>query len=100
MNAEEAPMIHIIHIQKTDPGPPKQIAVDTPMMLPVPTREAVDTSIACSEDTEFSPSDGSNRSFTDSGNSLICTPFVLMVKYNPEAAIMIIRVGKYMKLSS
>ena len=88
------------HIQKTAPGPPRQIAVDTPMMLPVPTREAVDTSIACREDTEFSSSDGSNRSLTDSGNSLNCTPFVFIVKYNPAAAIMIIRVGKYKKLST
>ena len=29
--------------EKPAPGPPKQIAVETPMMLPVPTREAVDT---------------------------------------------------------
>ena len=52
MNAEDAPMIHISHIQKQAPGPPMQIAVDTPMMFPVPTLEAVDTSIAWSEDTE------------------------------------------------
>ena len=45
-------MIHISHIQKHAPGPPRHIAVETPMMFPVPTREAVDTSIACREDTE------------------------------------------------
>ena len=53
MNAEAAPMIHINHIQKHAPGPPRQIAVDTPIMLPVPTLEAVETSIACKEETAF-----------------------------------------------
>ena len=43
MNADEAPMMHISHIQKHAPGPPRQIAVETPTMLPVPTREAVET---------------------------------------------------------
>lgn len=32
--------------QKHAPGPPIHIAVDTPIMLPVPTLDAVDTSIA------------------------------------------------------
>ena len=31
------------HIQNTEPKPPAHSAVDTPTMLPVPTREAVDT---------------------------------------------------------
>jgi len=46
MNAEDAPIIHKSHIQKHAPGPPIHIAVDTPIMLPVPTLDAVDTSIA------------------------------------------------------
>ena len=54
MKAEDAPIIHMSHIQKTAPGPPRQIAVDTPMIFPVPTLEAVDTSMACRDDTEFS----------------------------------------------
>ena len=45
MNAEAAPMIHISHIQKHAPGPPRHIAVETPMMFPVPTLEAVDTNM-------------------------------------------------------
>lgn len=99
MNAEDAPMIHITHIQKTDPGPPRQIAVDTPIIFHVPTREAVDTSIACREDTAPSSSGGSRRIPIDSPNSLICTPLVLIVKYNPAIAMTIIRIGKYITSS-
>lgn len=99
MNADEAPMIHIIHIQKQAPGPPRQIAVDTPMMFPVPTLEAVDTSIACSDDTESLSPEGSKINFRDSKNNLICTPRVLMVKYNPATAMTIISMGKYITLS-
>ena len=99
MNAEDAPIIHIFHIQKHAPGPPRQIAVETPIMLPVPTLEAVETSIAYREDTKFSSSDGSNNNRIDSGNNRICTPFVLAVKYNPDTAITTIKIGKYMKLS-
>ena len=36
-------MMAISHIQNMDPKPPRQSAVDTPTILPVPTREAVDT---------------------------------------------------------
>ena len=36
----------IIHIQKTEPGPPTAIAVATPARLPVPTREAMLTANA------------------------------------------------------
>ena len=36
-------MTHISHIQKHAPGPPMQIAVETPTILPVPTRDAVET---------------------------------------------------------
>ena len=93
MNAEDAPIRHISHIQKHAPGPPRQIAVETPMMFPVPTRDAVDTSIACREDTEPSLSGGSNKILMDSGNNLICTPFVLAVKYNPAIAMTIINMG-------
>ena len=41
--AEAPPIIAVIHIQNTAPAPPAQIAVATPMMLPVPTRDAVET---------------------------------------------------------
>ncbi len=92
-------MMHMTHIQKHAPGPPRQIAVETPMMFPVPTLEAVDTSIACREETAFSSPEGSRSSLTDSGNSRICTPFVRVVKYKPESAMTIIKIGKYMKLS-
>lgn len=80
MNAEDAPIMHISHIQKQAPGPPRQIAVDTHMMFPVPTREAVETSIACKEDTEFLSSECSKRSLIDSKNNLICTPLVRKLK--------------------
>ena len=33
----------MIHIQKIAPGPPMRIAPQAPTMLPVPTREAVET---------------------------------------------------------
>jgi len=32
--------------QKTAPKPPRQIAVETPMIFPVPTREAVELKLA------------------------------------------------------
>jgi aspartyl/asparaginyl-tRNA synthetase len=41
--ADALPIKAIIHIQKTEPKPPMQSAVETPMMLPVPTRDAVET---------------------------------------------------------
>ena len=34
-------MTAISHIQKTAPGPPAVMAIATPAILPVPTREAV-----------------------------------------------------------
>ena len=43
MNAEELPSRAVSHIQNTAPGPPRQIAVEMPAILPVPTLEAVDT---------------------------------------------------------
>ena len=35
--------MHMTHIQKQAPGPPRQIAVETPIIFPVPTRDAVET---------------------------------------------------------
>ena len=43
------------HIQKTAPGPPVATAVAMPAMLPVPTREAVDTMRAWKDEMDFSP---------------------------------------------
>ena len=43
INADAPPMTAITHIQKTEPGPPRQIAVETPRIFPVPTRDAVET---------------------------------------------------------
>ena len=40
------PIKAIIHIQKTEPGPPIAMAVATPAKLPVPTRVATDTANA------------------------------------------------------
>ena len=36
-------VIAITHIQNTEPNPPIQIADETPIIFPVPTRDAVDT---------------------------------------------------------
>src|SRR3546814_1487135 len=47
----EAPKKAIAHIQNTAPGPPNEIAVATPAMLPVPTRPASETASAWHEDT-------------------------------------------------
>ena len=43
------------HIQNTAPGPPVAMAVATPAMLPVPTREAVETMSAWNDETVFLP---------------------------------------------
>ena len=43
------------HIQKMAPGPPVATAVAMPAMLPVPTREAVDTMRAWKDEMDFSP---------------------------------------------
>ena len=43
MNAVALPRRAVTHIQNTAPIPPMQMAVEMPAMLPVPTREAVDT---------------------------------------------------------
>ena len=43
-------MMAMTHIQNTAPKPPWQMAVEMPMMLPVPTREAVDTIRAWKEE--------------------------------------------------
>ena len=50
MNAEAAPMMAMSHIQKTAPGPPMAMAVAMPTMLPVPTRDAVETMSAWNDE--------------------------------------------------
>ncbi len=50
MKAVAPPSSAVTHIQKIAPGPPRQIAVDTPMMLPVPTRDAVEIMSAPNEE--------------------------------------------------
>ena len=52
------PKIPVIHIQKTDPGPPIAIAVPTPMMLPVPIVE--DSAVVRAPNWETSPSESSS----------------------------------------
>ena len=52
-NADAPPMIAVTHIQNTAPAPPAQIAVATPMMLPVPTRDAVESSELQGEKTLY-----------------------------------------------
>ena len=75
-------MIHITHIQNTAPAPPRQIAVDTPTIFPVPTREAVETIRAWKDETLL-PSSFFGGSMTRPQACLkrrICTNFVLNVK--------------------
>ena len=55
MKAEAAPMTAMSHIQNTAPGPPVAMAVAMPAMLPVPTREAVETMSAWNDEMDFSP---------------------------------------------
>ena len=55
MNADAAPMTAMSHIQNTAPGPPVAMAVAIPAMLPVPTREAVDTMRAWNDEMDRSP---------------------------------------------
>ena len=52
-NAEAAPRMAMTHIQKMAPGPPRQIADETPTMFPVPTREAVETIKAPNDERLF-----------------------------------------------
>ena len=70
----------VIHIQKIAPGPPRHRAVDTPMMLPVPTREAVETISAPKEDMAPMLTGFSLTTRTDSPKSLNCTRPRRMVK--------------------
>ncbi len=48
-------MMHMSHIQNTAPGPPVAMAVATPAMLPVPTREAVATIMAWNDEIDLPP---------------------------------------------
>lgn len=72
--------MHMSHIQKTAPGPPRQIAEETPTMLPVPTRDAVETIMAWNEETLPSSWGFSAMSRQDSLNCRICTKRVRAVK--------------------
>ena len=70
----------VIHIQKIAPKPPRQIAVETPMMLPVPTRDAVDTIRAPNEETDLLSFGFSLTTLIDSPNRRICRRPVRTVK--------------------
>ena len=62
-----------------------QMATDTPMMLPVPTREAVDTISAWKEDTLPSFSGRSTTTRMASRSSRSCGNRFRMVKNSPAA---------------
>ena len=70
----------MIHIQNTEPNPPRQIAVETPTMLPVPTRDAVETIRAWKDDTDPSLSGFSPTTLTDSPNIRTCRNLHFTVK--------------------
>ena len=75
----------MIHIQNTAPGPPSRIAPETPTILPVPTRDAVEMITVCKPETEFLflifKLDLTWRNI--SGENFIGKNFVLTKKYNP-----------------
>ena len=79
-------MMAMTHIQNTAPKPPRQIAPEMPTMLPVPTREAVDTIRAWKEEVEPACSGRSPTTRMDSPNSRNWTNLVRMVKYSPAAS--------------
>ena len=67
------------HIQKTAPGPPRQIAPATPMIFPVPTVAARAVHRACRGVTAFSASLGADR---------ICQAFPKSVSWgNPARTV-------------
>ena len=61
------------------------MAVATPAMLPVPTRDAVDTIMAWNDETDFLPGVCffSVMAVSMSLMCVNCTPFVRTVKYRP-----------------
>ena len=86
------PISAIIHIHIAAPKPPRQMAVATPTMLPVPTREAVDTISALNED--IPPSCGfSEITLIASPKRRSCTNLVLNEKKIPAARSTIISTG-------
>ncbi|CPQ97237.1 Uncharacterised protein [Staphylococcus aureus] len=80
----------ITHIQNTAPGPPSTIAVATPAILPVPTREAALIANAWKEDIPFLPSSNvsgfSKMTLNISGSHLSCTTLELIVKNTPASS--------------
>ena len=68
MKADALPRRAVSHIQNTAPGPPRQMAVEMPAMLPVPTREAVDTISAWKEDSPVPSVLGCATTRMDSAN--------------------------------
>ena len=80
-------MIASTHIQNTAPGPPTVIAIATPAMFPVPTREAAETVKARKAEMPFlsgSMSEGfSTIVLNISGNIRIWTISVVKEKYRP-----------------
>ncbi len=92
MKAVAIPNIAIIHIQNTAPGPPTPMAKATPVMFPVPTREAALIVKAWNGETPESPSLFSTIRRNISGKRRICTNFVPNEKYSPAANSKIIRI--------
>ena len=83
MNALAPPSSATTHIQNTAPKPPRQMAVDTPTMLPVPTRDAVDTISAPNEEMLPFSFGFSATTWIDSPNRRNWIRPVRIVKYRP-----------------
>lgn len=86
MNALAPPTSATTHIQNTAPKPPRQMAVDTPTMLPVPTRDAVDTMSAPKDEMLPFSFGFSLTTRIDSPNSRNWISPVRIVKYRPAAS--------------
>ena len=74
------------------------MAVATPTMLPVPTRDAVDTISAWKEDTLLSSLGFSVTTRMDSPNIRSWTNLVRKVYHRPQASSRMISSLEYMKL--
>ena len=80
----EEPIRAVIHIQKTAPAPPAEIAATTPTRLPIPTRVAVETiKVWMTERALCSSPFFSKSAPTISLKRRIGRNFVRIVKYTP-----------------
>lgn len=83
MNEVAEPSSATSHIQNTAPGPPNAMAVDTPAMLPTPTRPASEIISDWNEEMPCSELSPDFSWVIMSGMQRICRNRVTRVKYAP-----------------